>query len=79
MKTGTVLDYLRNALAHGAVAYLAEDFTILDINSDEQKEVRAFAFRSGNKQKNPDKFYFLFITQENFRAFIDKWAEWLLS
>ncbi|TBG74379.1 hypothetical protein ELG69_28965 [Rhizobium leguminosarum] len=63
---------LRNALAHGGILYLDEHG-----RSSSASPVRRFAFVSTNDPKNPTKLHFLRIGMADYRAFLQKWVEWL--
>lgn len=71
---------LRNALAHGGVAYLDETG-----RHEKGKSAKMFAFFSGIYEKNgsnKDKLLrinVLRITEESFRDFLGLWVGWLLE
>ncbi|CAH1662417.1 hypothetical protein [Chelatococcus asaccharovorans] len=63
---------LRNALAHGGILYLDEHG-----RSSSASPVRRFAFVSTNDPRNPTKLLFLRIGMADYRAFLQKWIDWL--
>ena len=63
---------LRNALAHGGVLYLDEEG-----RSCSGAPVRRFAFVSTEKPRNPTKLHFLRIKMVDYRAFLERWVDWL--
>lgn len=63
---------LRNALAHGGILYLDEHG-----RSSSTAPVRRFAFVSTDNPSNPTKLFFLRIGMADYRAFLQKWVEWL--
>lgn len=65
----TVLEHLRNALAHGSIVYLGENW-----QPSLYGPVKFFLF--ANARPN-GKVEFLLISVEDFRQFIGNWAKWL--
>ncbi len=63
---------LRNALAHGGVLYLDQDG-----RSRDGAAVRRFAFVSTNSTSNPTELHFLRIKMADYRAFLQRWVDWL--
>lgn len=63
---------LRNALAHGGILYLDEDG-----RSSSTAPVQRFAFVSTDNPNAPTKLLFLRIGMADYRAFLQKWVEWL--
>lgn len=63
---------LRNALAHGGVLYLDEHG-----RSCSGAPVRRFAFVSTDRPNNPTKLHFLRIKMVDYRAFLQRWVDWL--
>ncbi|RWF91519.1 MAG: hypothetical protein EOQ45_25500 [Mesorhizobium sp.] len=63
---------LRNALAHGGVLYLDQHG-----RSCSGAPVRRFAFVSTDSPKKPTKLYFLRIKMVDYRAFLQRWVDWL--
>lgn len=63
---------LRNALAHGGVLYLDERG-----RSRFGAPVHRFAFVSTNTPNNPTKLHFLRIEMAHYRAFLERWVDWL--
>lgn len=63
---------LRNALAHGGILYLDEYG-----RSSSAAPVRRFAFVSTDNPSIPTKLFFLRIGMADYRAFLQKWVEWL--
>nr|WP_299506491.1 hypothetical protein [uncultured Rhizobium sp.] len=65
---------LRNALAHGGILYLDEHG-----RSSSTAPVRRFAFVSTNSPYNPTKLLILRLGMAEYRAFLQKWVDWLKS
>ncbi|RVG28641.1 hypothetical protein [Sinorhizobium meliloti] len=63
---------LRNALAHGGILYLDEY-----ARSNSTAPVRRFAFVSTDNPNAPTKLFFLRIGMADYRAFLQKWVDWL--
>ena len=63
---------LRNALAHGGVLYLDEHG-----RSRSGAPVHRFAFVSTNNPMSPTKLHFLRIGMVHYRAFLQRWVNWL--
>lgn len=63
---------LRNALAHGGVLYLDQYG-----RSRSGAPVRRFAFVSTDNPANPTKLHFLRIKMADYRAFLQRWVDWL--
>ncbi len=63
---------LRNALAHGGVLYLDKHG-----RSPSGAAVQRFAFVSTDRSTNPRKLYFLRIGMADYRAFLQRWVDWL--
>jgi len=63
---------LRNALAHGGVLYLDQYG-----RSGSGAPVRRFAFVSTDNPNNPTKLHFLRIKMADYRAFLQRWVDWL--
>lgn len=59
-------------MAHGGILYLDERG-----RSSSTAPVRRFAFVSTNDPKNPTKLLFLRIGMADYRAFLQKWVDWL--
>ena len=68
--TKNILLDLRNALAHGGVAYLDQ------YGQNVEREAAMFAFIA-KKSRNSENFNVLRIQEDNFRTFLIAWAEWL--
>jgi len=71
-EAGRILCNLRNALAHGGVAYLNEDGR----HSSGQAAMLAFAAFERKDNKNVG-LNVLRVHEDDFRAFLGAWAKWL--
>jgi len=74
ISTKLFCEILRNALAHGGILFLNEQG-----RSSVDDPVRKFVFVSTNRMRNPTSLHFLRIGMRDYRAFLDKWVEWLTS
>jgi hypothetical protein len=75
MPTSQWCSVLRNALAHGGIAYL-DDAGASSFN----KPVKMYAFISGKFDDDEDTLIglnILRISESNYRAFLKKWVRWL--
>lgn len=78
MATGQWSSVLRNAMAHGGIGYLDDEG-----RSSYGRQVAMYVFVSGKYDRdNRDKLmglHLLRISEENYRAFLRKWVNWLQS
>lgn len=63
---------LRNALAHGGILYLNDEG-----RTEQEAPVRRLAFVSTDRLTNPTSLSFLRIRIQDYRAFLQSWADWL--
>jgi hypothetical protein len=73
--TSRILIDLRNALAHGGVAYLDK----YGRNTDTDREAAMFAFVAAKKDKKNTiiGLNILRISENHFRSFLQAWMDWV--